>query len=111
MEDSDPLDSFSLQRKSKGNQSITLFLISFVLGVMAIFLIFMLSNEGVPNKFLRILAPILSIPSFGLSIGGLTVGVSELKYSKSWVKTGIIGNASMILLTVIYVVNAIYYEM
>ena len=109
MEDSDPLDSINYFSVGKGNQSIQMFLISLSLTVIAFLIIVINKTIGLPFEFIGAIQPFAFLTSFVISIVGISIGTSELKYSKNRVKTGITGNAIILGIQIAYIAYEIYW--
>lgn len=104
MENNDPIDKFIQYPQKIGVQAIRIFIISLIMNALAFAM--MLSEEiiGITSTFFFALAPLLFVISFALSIGGLSVGLAERKYTKNLVTVGIIGNILLILLPVVLMI-------
>jgi len=102
------IDSFAHYPEGKGNQTITLFIISTGL-IILMFVSFALVDLFRFSEILYLFTAICGIAAFALSIAGINVGLSERKYSSNWVKTGLIGHLVIVIVPILFIISLILY--
>lgn len=103
------IDHFRQYPEGKGNQTITMFIISISL-VAVMISSFLLSNFFRISELRGILpafGTVCGIIAFGISIGGIVIGFSERKYSTNWVRTGLVGHFVIVIVPVLVFVYSL----
>ena len=102
----EPLDRIVRNPEGKGNQTIQMFIISSSLVILAL-LAWLFDSLYRLSDIVSAGSVLMVILAFGLSIAGIYIGFSEMKYSNNWVRLGLIGHLIIVALTVLYFIYII----